>query len=365
MLFCSLISFGQAGFFPSGGGVIRLSHNASADFNTQEWNVNYGSTHSLWLKGGYAHTFKGANGNICEVTLHYRVFKDGETPGAFSYLNLGFDSGNPYTTNAVGGDVSGNNLGDQRWGRDDQNINISELATSNGTWVLEVFFSATGNNSSSSGCGDPFFYTNSGSNYQVFFNMVDHYYAFASAINLKTCESPDFPYAFYNTSGDVINQISTVNFENQNFGSFFQDSGDFRLQGGELKTFKEDYANVCTSVLRYRIYEESNPSGSFSPINIDPLEDCNGCPGAFPSGGPCNGLGTCNDQKWQTTGLNANIDLTSFPPGNYVLEIYLEVLGNNSNTSGCSDIRYINNGGANFKATFTIIPPTSEITSNP
>lgn len=195
--------------------------------------------------------------------------------------------------------------------------------------------------------------------------MVDHYYAFASAVNLRTCEAPNFPYAFYNISGDVTNQISTVNLENQNFGNFFQGSGDFRLQGGELKTFKEDYANVCETLLRYRIYPTSTPSGAFLPLSINFLEDCSSCPGFFPTGGPCNGLGTCNDQKWQTTSLNGNIDLTTFPPGNYTLEVYFEILGNNSNTTGCSDTRFINNEVNNYKATFTIISPTSEITSNP
>lgn len=364
-LFCFLHGYGQAGFFGSNaGGVILLSHNAGSDFATRNWNANLGSTHSLWLKGASANTFKNSNSNICTASLHYRVYKQDAAPGSFFSFNLNFNSNHPFTTSSDMGQISSNNLGDQRWRDYNQNINIAALATSNGTWVLEVFFSATGSNSSSSGCTDSFFYSNSGNNYRILFNMVDHYNAYASAVNFQTCQSNVSPFEFYNTSGFGLNQIGATNFENLNFGAFFQNSGDLILQGGELKTFKENYANVCTPILYYRVYPTASPSGAFVPININFFENCIGCAnGAFSFGDPCNTTGTCNDQKWQS--INANINLTNHPPGNYTIEVYFEIPGSNTNITSCDFSRFINNNGNNFKANFTILSATSPITTTP
>lgn len=361
-----VLGYSQAGFFGSNdGGVIGLSHNGGSDFNTRDWNSNLGSTHALVLRGGAAHTFKGVNGNICSATFHYRVFKQGDTPGAFTTLNLGFSANAPLTTSTTTGSINGNTSGDQRWQETTQNINLAALATSNGTWVLEVYFSATGSNTNSSGCSDTFFYNNSGNNYQILFNVVNHYGEFASAVNLKTCQSATLPYEFYNTTGIGTNQIGSTNFDLLQLGAFFQNSSDLVLQGGELKTFKENYANVCSPILHYRIYPDTSaPTGAFSTITIAFFETCIGClDGAFSFGDPCNTLGPCNDQKWQTT--NANIDLTNAAPGNYILEVYFEIPGSNNNTSACDFSRYVNNNGNNFKASFTIIPTTTPITSNP
>lgn len=363
--FCFLHGYGQAGFFAENlGGVLRLSHNGSADFNIRNWDSNLGSTYALFLKGGAVHTFKGANGNICAATLYYRVYKQGDTPGAFNSINLAFNTNQPFTTTTTTGDISGNNIGDQRWQEEVQNINLSALATSNGTWVVEVYFSATGSSSSSSGCTDSFFYSNSGNNYRILFNMVDHYNAYASAVNFQTCQSNVSPFEFYNTSGLGLNQIGATNFENLNFGAFFQNSGDLILQGGELKTFKENYANVCIPILYYRVYPIASPSGVFLPININFFENCNGCAnGAFSFGDPCNTTGTCNDQKWQS--INANINLTNHPPGNYTIEVYFEIPGSNNNITACDFSRFVNNNGNNFKANFTILSATSPITTTP
>jgi hypothetical protein len=358
--------FGQAGFFGSNaGGVILLSHNAGSDFATRNWNANLGSTHSLWLKGASAHTFKNNNGNICSATLHYRVYRQDAAPGSFLSFNLNFNSNHPFTTSTDMGQISSNNLGDQRWRDYNQNINIAALANSNGTWVLEVFFSATGSNSTGSGCTDSFFYSNNGNNYRIFFNIVDHFGVYASAVAIKTCQNTFVNHTYYHTSGNSTNQISTTNFNGYNFGAFFQNSGDFKLKGGELKTFKESYANICTPILHYRVYPaNSSPTGSFQPININFFENCNGCTnGAFSYGDPCNSTGTCNDQKWQT--LNNDINLTNYSVGNYILEIYFQIPGSNNNTVACDFARFVNNNGNNFKANFSIIPITTTITQTP
>ena len=360
-LILSISVFGQAGFFASGGGIIRLVHNGSGVFNTQEWDVNFGSTFELSIRGGYAHTFKGPNGNICSTKLHYRVYKQGDAPGFFNDFNVPFISNSPFNTIFNGGFVDGTALGDQKWENETENINIAALATSNGTWVLEVYFSAKGSTSNSFGCDEHIFYSNFGNNFKIYFNIVDDFNTYTSAVKISTCADPNF---FYRTSGDGVNQISSVDLNNQNFGSFFQNSNDLVLNGAELKTFKEDYANVCEPILNYRVYLTSDPpTGAFIPVTIPFLENCNGCPGTFSLGDSCNGSSTCNDQKWQK--INASINLTDLPIGDYVLEIYLEIPGNDSNTANCIDTRYVNNGGNNFKSFFSIISTTSPITSEP
>ncbi|MFN4286619.1 MAG: hypothetical protein ACK4E8_11735, partial [Lacibacter sp.] len=79
------------------------------------------------------------------------------------------------------------------------------------------------------------------------------------------------------------------------------------------------------------------------------------------------------DQKWQRVIPNnatnpAPINLTALSPGNYVLELYYEVIGSNSSPSGCGDVITLNNGGANYKAFFTIQNPvinsTNPVTCN-
>ncbi len=117
---------------------------------------------------------------------------------------------------------------------------------------------------------------------------------------------------------------------------------------------------MCGVTLYYRIYPSSStPFGAFSPITLPLYENCSS--GSFPSGGPCGG----NDQKWQRPGNAnpnplANIDLTTFSPDTYVLEIYYDITGSHVSNSTCESTVSVNNSGANFISNFTIItPPTA------
>lgn len=158
---------------------------------------------------------------------------------------------------------------------------------------------------------------------------------------------------FYNCSGHGgPNAIGSLQFTGS-FGTFIQGGGQLRIRGAEIKTWRNSSANVCTPRLNYRIYPAGPPTGSFTNFNINFFCNCSGS--AFPmscGGGPCGG----NDQKWQTpgSGMGVNIDLTTFSPGTYELEVYYEIPGNNSGTSGCGDTQFDSNSGANYKMSFTI-----------
>ncbi|MBY0477261.1 MAG: gliding motility-associated C-terminal domain-containing protein [Chitinophagaceae bacterium] len=182
---------------------------------------------------------------------------------------------------------------------------------------------------------------------------------FASAVWLTDCNQSNF----FNTSGSTTNQIGPPAnvFDNAYLGAHTQNAATLILRGAEVKTFKNPgVANVCGVRLYYRVYLQTATPGAFSIIDLPLLDDCDVPNNQFPSGGPCS----AGDQKWQrvipngTTVPFAPVNLTAYPAGNYVLEVYYDVTGSFASTSACNDIVLLNNGGANYKATFSIQAPT-------
>ena len=182
---------------------------------------------------------------------------------------------------------------------------------------------------------------------------------FASAVWLSDCNQSNF----FNTTGsgaDLFGPAGNV-FTNSNLGVHTQNSSTLILRGGGVKTFKiPGVANVCSVRLNYRIYLQSDVPGAFNIIDLPFLDDCNVPMSQFPSGGPC----VAGDQKWQrviadgTTVPYAPVNLTNFAPGNYVLEVYYDVTGSNTSTTGCTDAVVLDNGGNYYKAFFSIQSPT-------
>ncbi|WP_298397370.1 fibronectin type III domain-containing protein [Flavobacterium sp.] len=172
--------------------------------------------------------------------------------------------------------------------------------------------------------------------------------SYANAVWLTNCETS----GFFNTVGsgtDIIGPATNV-FPNTDLGTYVQNSNTLIFRGGELKTFKSATANVCSARLNYRIYPAASTPGAFTVFDLPFFDNCGG--GTFPSGGPCS----TGDQKWQRV-LNDSqspINLTNYPPGNYVIEVYYDVTGDVNSTSACDDTIFINNNGANYIATFTI-----------
>jgi large repetitive protein len=175
----------------------------------------------------------------------------------------------------------------------------------------------------------------------------------ASAVWLSDCTQSNY----FNTTG-AIGPAANV-FNNTNLGVHTQNSGTLILRGAQLRTFKDPLAsNVCNVRMLYRIYLQSGVPGAFSSMDIPLLESCGGA--TFPSGGAC----ALGDQKFDlvvadgTTVPYSPVNLTSFAPGNYVLEVYYEATGSFTSTTQCNDLVTLNNGGSNYKAFFTIQSPT-------
>jgi large repetitive protein len=188
---------------------------------------------------------------------------------------------------------------------------------------------------------------------------------FASAVWISDCNQSNF----FNTSGTGANLIGPAAnvFNNANLGVHTQNSGTLFFRGGEVKTFKNPASsNVCSVRMFYRVYLQSGAPGSFNTITLPFLDDCNVGTGQFPSGGPC----AAGDQKWQrvindgTTTPYAPVNLTTLAPGNYILEVYYDVAGSFTTTSQCNDVVLENNGGNNYKASFSIQAPTI-VSTNP
>ncbi len=111
----------------------------------------------ITLVGGFNKTFKDNNtGNICSGTLAYRVYKVGDTPPAFTDINLPF----------VSNDGGNNN---QSWGTSSANVALPN--TSAGNYRIDFFYRATGSNSNSSSCTDTFFQSNSSNNFSLLYTV--------------------------------------------------------------------------------------------------------------------------------------------------------------------------------------------------
>ena len=116
------------------------------------------------------------------------------------------------------------------------------------------------------------------------------------------------------------------------------------LNGGEIGTFKNNSniipnsgTDVTGAKLNYRVYLQSSTPGSFTELNLPFGQD-------FGNG----------EQRWRLT--NANINLANnLTPGVYVLEVYWYITTNNQS-------QFDGNGGANYKATFSITSTTLPVT---
>jgi large repetitive protein len=197
-------------------------------------------------------------------------------------------------------------------------------------------------------------------------SMAQSFGPYASAVWITDCNTNNF----FNTSNSrtpahLIGPAANT-FENRDFGIHTQNSGTLILRGGEVKTFKGAASNVCSARMYYRVYLASGTPGAFASIDFPFFENCNvGLSQFSVSGGPC-GVG---DQKWQRVIPNgatvpfAPVNLTNFAPGNYVLEVYYDVTGSATSTTLCNETIVLNNGGANYRANFSIQAPALSSTN--
>jgi len=187
--------------------------------------------------------------------------------------------------------------------------------------------------------------------------QAQNFGASVSAVYISNCNADDF----YNTTGSNW----PTGFNGLNLGTYTQNYNSLILRGAHLRTFKNPGANVCASPkMYYRVYLASSAPGPFSSMDLTLLESCDVPSGNYPSGGAC----VDGDQKWELVVPDGStspspVDLTTFPPGAYKLEVYYEISGSNSSTTLCNESVLVNNGGNNFIADFFIQSPTVSSTN--
>ena len=145
-----------------------------------------------------------------------------------------------------------------------------------------------------------------------------------------------------NGTGDTFYELENPNDDSNpslngaNLGTFDPDVNSLFFSGGEALTFKSDGGDVTAATVYYRVFEAGNPSGSFNGVNLPFAQD----------------LGN-GDQRWQSLAPNDNL-LLNLAPGNYTLQAYVDASTNEGT-------RFLNNGGANYNASFTVVPEPSTV----
>ena len=121
-----------------------------------------GTTGTLTLLGGQSRLFKdNGSGNVCSATMNYRIYLATAPTGGYTALNLPFKS---ELTNGFGGK-------DQTWENTSAGINL--LGRINGNYTIEVYYSATGNTSTTNTCTDNFFLSNNSNNYKFNYTITN------------------------------------------------------------------------------------------------------------------------------------------------------------------------------------------------
>ncbi len=136
-----------------------------------------------------------------------------------------------------------------------------------------------------------------------------------------------------NTYFDMQASTANPDFQGANLGTFDTTVGNtLLLSGGEIKTWKNGLSNVTGGKFAYQVYLTGNTPGSFAELGLNWVADLGG-----------------GDQKWDKTNADVNL-LSGLGDGNYTLEVFAY-----STTAGDGP-QYSNNGGANYKASFTVVP---------
>jgi hypothetical protein len=143
----------------------------------------------------------------------------------------------------------------------------------------------------------------------------------------------------------VTNFVTGSTFNNQNWGIFLPNPGN-QLKGGSLNTFKNQGDDITGARMFYRVIAVgSSENITFTSINL-------------PFG---QNLPNAGDQQWLSSS-DSILFMDGLAPGNYNLEVYFEA-DFTFQPSG-SGTHIDNNGGANYKAQFTISQPNQGCSVN-
>ena len=133
----------KTGLSINGGYYDCQMNTAAPDFQNNYFG-RYTTSGSLILNFSELLTYKNGASNACGGNLRYRVYRTSDTPGAFATLALTFccnQGGTDCGGGACGPDV--NNPGDQKW-KGNSGANLLTSLTLSGTYVIEVYYDATG-----------------------------------------------------------------------------------------------------------------------------------------------------------------------------------------------------------------------------
>ena len=130
---------------------------------------------------------------------------------------------------------------------------------------------------------------------------------------------------------------TTQTFNGRDLGTFDPAVNSLFFSGGEALTFKNSGGDVTGATIFYRVFLSGNPDGSFNGLNLPFAEN----------------IGDNGDQKWQSLAANDNL-LFNLAPGNYTLQTYVQADTNEGT-------RTLNNGGADYAASFTVVPEPSSL----
>ena len=133
----------------------------------------------------------------------------------------------------------------------------------------------------------------------------------------------------------ATNFVSGSTFNNQNLGIFLPNPG-YQLKGGSVNTFKNSGDDIIGARMFYRVILVG--SFEFTPFTTINL----------PFG---QNLPSAGDQEWKTD-ADSILFMNGLAAGNYNLEVYYEADFTFSPNGNGAHID--NNGGANYKAQFTI-----------
>ncbi|HEX4958560.1 MAG TPA: HYR domain-containing protein [Lacibacter sp.] len=296
-------------------------NTGNPDFNGANLGT-YNSSQALYLDGAQNKTFKCSfPSDVLNGKLYYRIYPTGNTPGAFSSaINL------PFLSNDGATGCGGQN---QTWQKADAGVNLLS-GLCDGNYTIEIYTAADINTGTAIA-------NNGGANYKATFTVKndDRSGIYQSQLVLKINGGGDTYYDL---------QANTPAFDFSGSLGTFCNNGSLVIAGAENKTFKCSPNDVLNGTLYYRVYTGS-PSGAFTPVNLGFITD--------------DGTSVCGgiNQIWRSTSNTTNI-LSGLAPGTYTLEVYTQASYTSFNGVGlCNGTHYSSNGGANYKATFTVLAP--------
>jgi hypothetical protein len=176
-VFFSAYSFAAWDIYKSGlslnGGYYDCQLNTAAPDFQNSYFGRFTTSGTLTLDFSEVLTYKNGSSNVCSANLRYRVYRTCDTPPSFSTLSLPFCCNYLQSNACSGGSPCGpdlSNTGDQKWrGVPGSTINLISGLTLSGTYIIEVYFDATGDDAG--GCTGTKFSSNGGSNYRAYFEF--------------------------------------------------------------------------------------------------------------------------------------------------------------------------------------------------